>query len=426
MSVHDRTNPSIEEVADGIISYIKKYMVANTPLIQSAVVGNTTLQVENTLRFSRGDQIIVFDNNHVFNPDRGEYEGMELCTVKYDPISTTELVLEQAIQGSYSLTDYGRIQKAYKGAILLEKDVLYGDREVIPFNQVAICVEPDSLSGEWIALRVLSNEFRCSILVYVKPMGGNTEEEVSSGQEWAARVCHAYASELYDMFLSNIHMDLLIDEVPLTADAQAGDSFVYIGTSVGDQWPSDGEGRYEVQDNFHSEILHSIISPVSSSSSDSTVESPDLSSSSVNSSSSSINSSSSCSFDSSSESSKSSESTSSSSSSSLNSSSTTGNSSSSSVSSMSEETETSISSMSSMGEGKYIIWLNSPLEHNYRVRDKAVLRRKIRYMYDSRASDLTFGLTQKGGVMIKGASMNWFGKESQLYNFPQVGKGGMN
>jgi hypothetical protein len=74
--------------------------------------------------------------------------------------------------------------------------------------------------------------------------------------------------------------------------------------------------------------------------------------------------------------------------------------------------------------GASIIYLSSPLRHNYRVQDKAVLRRTIRYMYDSRASNAEFGNTQKGSAMLKGARLEWFGKETQDYVFPQVGKGG--
>lgn len=58
------------------------------------------------------------------------------------------------------------------------------------------------------------------------------------------------------------------------------------------------------------------------------------------------------------------------------------------------------------------------------MRDKAVLRRKTRYMYDSRVTTAEFGTAQKGKVFMKAAKLNWYGKETQEYTFPQVGLGG--
>lgn len=45
-------------------------------------------------------------------------------------------------------------------------------------------------------------------------------------------------------------------------------------------------------------------------------------------------------------------------------------------------------------------------------------------MYDSRVSDVEYGPVQKGSAMLKAARLSWFGKETQDYVFPQVGKGG--
>ena len=54
-------------------------------------------------------------------------------------------------------------------------NVYYGDREVIPSTDMAIAVEPLSLSNEWIYLQGgLSEEYRVSIIVYGKDV--ETEE----------------------------------------------------------------------------------------------------------------------------------------------------------------------------------------------------------------------------------------------------------
>ena len=69
--------------------------------------------------------------------------------------------------------------------------------------------------------------------------------------------------------------------------------------------------------------------------------------------------------------------------------------------------------------------LSRRLQFNYMMSDKAVLRRKWRYMYDSRVTDVEYGHVQKGSTILKAGRMNWFGKETQEYVFPQVGLGGM-
>ena len=179
MSVLDKTNSSIEEVVDGIILLVRRFLIANTPLTSDASAGDVLIKVDNAIRFRRGDQVAIFDNNSVFNPDMNQYEGIEIHTIAADPISTDELLLDSPLGRSFTTSNNGRIQKAIRGAILLDKDVYYGDREVIPFNQVAICIEPEGLAGEWVALQgMLSNEFTCGIMVYIKPKGGGTGRHI--------------------------------------------------------------------------------------------------------------------------------------------------------------------------------------------------------------------------------------------------------
>lgn len=433
MSVLDKSNSSIEEVVDGIILLIKKCLIANTHLTSDATIGSTVLSVDNSRRFKRGEQIAIFNNNSIFNPDMNQYEGIEIHTVYSDPISTGEILLKEPLGMNFTTSSGGRIQKTIRGAVLLEKDVYYGDREVIPFNQVAIAVEPEGLTGEWIALEgLLSNEFTCGVMIFVKPKGGGDDSAYQSSQEVAMRTCNAYAKAVYDMFLGNIHLDILMDEVPLAANAKRGQNKVLIASKYAADWPEDECTRYEVQDNWRAEQDFWLPghSPSSSSSSSSLplveLSSSSSSSSSMNSSSSSPNSESSSSSLSSSSSASSFSSGSSTSESSYSSLSVFPESSSSSLSStsVSESSSSSESSTSSLNGEWVEVTLSRNLLWNYRVSDKAVLRRKWRYMYDSKISNAEFGTVQKGSAILKAARMSWFGKETQQYSFPQVGLGG--
>ena len=69
------------------------------------------------------------------------------------------------------------------------------------------------------------------------------------------------------------------------------------------------------------------------------------------------------------------------------------------------------------------VQLDRPLTRTFLVSDKAVLRRKKRYTYDSRVENIEYGTVQKGSVLLKAARLSWFGKEAQAFQYPQVGLG---
>jgi hypothetical protein len=380
-------------------------------LTQDAHIGDKVLHVDNSIRFKKFDYILLMDNNSAQEPISGALNGVEFHRVSKDFQGTGVLHIGEAIQKDYLVSDHARIQKTIKKAILYEKDVLYGDRQVINMDYVAICVEPDSKSQEWLATRLLGTDTKMSILVYVK-CGGLGDEE-----ENAMRVCSAYADAINELLLGNIHLDISLDEVRLARDAHIGDTGVYIDCGVADDWLPGVECLdYEVQDNYGANQLLKIVEEgyhiqSSSSSSESSRSSSLLENASSVSSASNLLS----------ESSESSVSPMSSSSSSWSSQSLFPPESSSSKSSESSSLS-SISSSSSLGD---VCWveLSFPLTRDFLVEDKAVLRRKKRYTYDSRISDITYGMVQKSSTFMKAAKLSWFGKEAEAFNFPQPGLG---
>ena len=586
MSVQDYANSDISPLVDGMINLLKKNLVAHTPLIRDAHVGDREIFVDNNFRFDRKNNIAILDNNATFNQDEHAFSGIEFHTIKDYITETNKIVLYQPLQKDFLVSDVGRIQKAILNAIIYPKDILYGDRDVIPFDQVAITVEPEHFTSEWIALRVMSDEFRLSINIYTKD-GGSAEQE-----ERNMRIRDAYANAIYNLLVNSLHIDLAIDEIPLKRDGIYGSDYVYIDKNYADDWPEDYCKRYAVQDNFGTDQDYAIIDCEKSSSS---LSSFSLSSISFSTSSRSTGSSSSqtptsqsaSSFSSassetsvlkstSSSTSESSQSTgggsdgrlvvtikdgsnvllgtfvsdpnystgtgivfnfsgatwgsaypasmqfssllpdetcagnltisatffngisydpidviydhsaggeryylvsdielaqqlvlikidvcdnssSSSSSAILSTSSVSSRSSesspsstscsSSSVSSRSSGSSSSLtesfssrssgssssvtsgqtssnSSSSSSADDVYKVCLSGILNRNYLLKDKAALRRIIRYIYDSRASDIEYGVTQKKSAILKAARMSWWGKETRTFEFPQVGKGG--
>ncbi len=403
----------IGPLVDGMRQVLSRLLIAHTRLIQDATAKSSFLMVDNSIRFKAGEQIVIFDDNSVWDDDIGKREGVEFHTVKAEPSKTNKLILNEPLKRSFLISSNARVQKAIEFSILDEKDIHYGDREGLAINEVAICVEPETKSSEWLALGAMAGyEYRLGIMVYAKVAGSGENRD----EDRAARVCHAYADAIEDYLIRNIHVDLTIDEVPLLADVCPGESWVYIPKSVAHLWPPDGCARYEVQDNFHAQQEISLINcgDQETSSTDSTCQCYEISSTSgslVSSSSSDsevimpFSSSSKISSDFSTSSSRSSMSQSNSSSSSW----------------LSQST---MSSKSSLGGEAHFVCLSCPIPYHLRVSDKAVLRRKERYMYDSRVESVEYGNVAKGSFILKAAKLSWFGKESRIIPFPQIGLGG--
>jgi hypothetical protein len=408
---------AVEPMVDGIIALLRVNLIANTVLINDAHIGDTVIYVDNAFRFHKFDTILIMDNN-AQQDDSGILTGAEFHTVDANFYDTNAITLKEPLEKDFLVSDNGRIQKTIKKAILYEKDVLYGDRQVVNFDFVAICVEPENLSREWLATRLIGGEFRMSIMVYVKSGGAGEDEE------YAQRVCNAYADATAKVLMGNLHLDFSIDEVPLVRDASAGDTGVYIGCNVAHHWTPESMECHdaEVQDNFGAQQLLKIVWPGSSSSSSSSQSSP-LSMSSASSSSltslSSLTISNTSSNSSQTETSETSQSSTSSESWSSQSISTTEATSQSSTST----SKSSVSSISSMNGGACWIEFGRPLLRGFKMKDKAMLRKKKVYVYDSRVENVEYGTTQKGSVLLKAARLTWFGKETEAYEFPQIGTG---
>ncbi len=75
--------------------------------------------------------------------------------------------------------------------------------------------------------------------------------------------------------------------------------------------------------------------------------------------------------------------------------------------------------------GRYHLVLERPVTQNYRVADRAIFRRRTRYLYNSLATEVEYGYIQKGSSMYKAVKVNWWGKEVSEIMFPQVTAGGI-
>lgn len=336
----------VTEVIDGLIDLIRKNLIAKTNVVSDALTGQVLVNVENSFHYNKGEEIVLIDYGYN-DPSSPHYQRYEYSVVK-EVNNTHWITLSSPIEdpdGGWLVSNDAFIQKTIGHSPLYDDMVYYGDREVIPSEDMAITVEPLSLSNEWIYLHGgLSEEYRVSVIIYGKDV--ETEEGM--------KILNKYTDSTYELFNKNIHIDINNHESPIMANVEAGDTVVIVEETAeniekfkpSNEMPDDQV--YEIQDNKGIEI------------------------------------------------------------------------------------DLFCSSVSIPGDGYMYITLNqgdpvsrpnAPIARSYSIGEYAVFRRHGRYFYDSRIDNIEYGVVQKGSAFIRAAKLNWFGKETQEYRFPQKSLG---
>ena len=344
----------VVEIVDGIIDLIRKNMIAQTPLTLDGVSGSTIIAVENSFQFADGQEIIFIDNGYNV-PDDPHYQIFEYSRIK-QVIDTTTVELFDELEGDWLISRGSFIQKTIGSSPLYTDRVYYGDRDVIPSEEMSITVEPLSMSNEWIYIQGgLSEEYRVSITVYGKDV--NTEGGM--------RVLNKYVDALYLLFMSNIHIDINNYESPLLYDVNEGDTTVYVSDTIenreyfklsseltGDCDPFVGTpptiALYDVQDNKYTDIDMQVVDIQPA-----------------------------------------------------------------------EHVDGGEMAITFNRPLLTRCQCDPTPDKQYLVSEYAVLRKQGRYIYDSRVDNLEYGLIQKGSAFIRAARLNWFGKEVEEFRFPQ-------
>lgn len=334
----------ITDVISGIITLVKQNLIAKTNVISNVTTGDIQVRVEDSFRFNDGEEIILIDYDYNVEGS-SHYQVYEYALID-EVVDTHTILLQNNVISNWLTSDGAFVQKTIGHSPLYDDRVYYGDREVIPTEDMAITVEPLSMSNEWIWIPGgLSQEYRVGIIVYGKDI--ETEEGM--------QILNKYTDALYDLFMGNIHIDLNDLDTPLLANVAAGTTSVVIADTVENRQnfqqtsPPPWSGYlYNIQDNLGVEI------------------------------------------------------------------------------------DLVITDVTIPGDGKIYLEVSrtyppaygiSALANSYDINEYAVLTRKDRYMYDSRVDNIEYGTVQKGSAFIRAARLNWFGKETQEFRFPQQSKG---
>jgi hypothetical protein len=311
----------MDEIILAIIDIIKKHMIAKAFFVQNHSIGDKIISVTNTFQFEPRDEIVILDNTYSSN------QQLEYAKIKRI-IDTRTIELYDPIQKDWGMDENAFIQKAIGHVPLYCNNVYYGDRDVIPTHELAITVNPDDKTNEWLFIdsgRGLDNKYNVSITIYGKSL--DTENGL--------RILVKYADALCNLFNTNIHLDIDNVEAPLTESLYTGDSVVVIEdtarnreffTISGTEEYENNCGKYAIQSNLGVEYYFDIID---------------------------IN----------------------------------------------------------FSNGKMYVELDGAVENDYILSEFSHIRKHGRYLYDSRATNATYGVILKGSSILRAAKITWFGNE---------------
>jgi hypothetical protein len=229
---------NIEGIVDSIIDVIKKELIAKTDLSSDALIGDTTISVVNSFHFYAGQEIVLIDWGYN-DSTSAHYQIYEYAVVK-SVTDTTTVVLASALEGNWTTANQSFIQKTIAHSPLYDHNVLYGDREVIPTDEIAIAIEPVSLSNDWLYVQGgLSEESRLTITIYGQSV--ETEEGL--------RILNKYTKAVYDTLNGSLHLNVNDYQTSISRDINANsNSFCICNTVKNDEEFAVGES-IALQDN---------------------------------------------------------------------------------------------------------------------------------------------------------------------------------
>jgi len=200
---------AVEILVDALIDIVNRNIIAKTNVTSNISTGDVIVNVENSFQFKPNQEVVLID--WTYNVEgSAHYNVFEYAKIQ-SVNNTTSITLESPAVGNWLTSDNTFVQKTIGHSPLYENNVLYGDRQVIPTDQVAIAIEGASLSNEWMYIQGgLSEEYRMKVIIYAKDI------KFEDGR----RVLDRYSDAVYQLLNDNIHLDVNNVETPLTEDYQ--------------------------------------------------------------------------------------------------------------------------------------------------------------------------------------------------------------
>lgn len=211
----------IVQVIDGVIDLIRKNIIAKTNVTADVITGDTIVYVENSFQFNNNEEVVLIDYGYN-DENSSHYHIYEYAKIK-EVNNTRAITLMTPSLSDWTLANSAFVQKTIGHSPLYEDQVLYGDREVIPTDLMAVTIEPVSKSNEWIYLQGgLSEEFVLEITVYGKDIK----------MEEGRRILDEYSDSIYKLLNDNLHIDVTDYSTPLLSNAVVGGTEIIIADTA--------------------------------------------------------------------------------------------------------------------------------------------------------------------------------------------------
>lgn len=233
---------AIEIIADAIIDIIKKNMIAKSNVTANVTSGDILVHVDNSFQFTNNQEVVLIDYGYNVEGST-HFQVFEYAKI-LEVNNTSTVTLTTPVVGNWLVSDNAFLQKTVGHAPLYGENVFYGDREVVPFDQMAVAVEPVSLSNEWIYIQGgLSEEYRVKVLVYGRDV------KFEEGR----RILDRYSDAIYQLLLNNIHLELDNYHASLAVSYTAGSTTITIADTSENRAnitvTTDDTWDYQMQDN---------------------------------------------------------------------------------------------------------------------------------------------------------------------------------
>ena len=207
----------VVEVGQALVAIIKDNIIAKTATTANVASSATIVPVVNTFQFRPKEEVILIDNGYGVQASP-HYKKFEYATLQ-SVSNTNAVVVSAPIVGDWTIANHTSMQKTIGHAPLYEQNVYYGDREVMPLDQMAVAVEPKSLGNEWMYLQGgLSEEYRFEINVYGRDI------KMDEGKI----IIDKYTDAIYQLLNENMHFNVDNYDAPILADANANATMVTV------------------------------------------------------------------------------------------------------------------------------------------------------------------------------------------------------
>lgn len=230
------SNRRIKPILESLRRVISKWGKTITPLVSNGSIGDTTLSVQSTIRFSVGDEIVIRD------PLSGE-----LGAYVDEVVDNQTIVITKPLEYNWTVAQGAVIEKSFGGQWL--QGIYAGTPSNIPMYP-AVTIEPVSRESKFLTIDSTSDRYVFKIMVYM--LESNQEDALFDLMDMTDNI-------IYGLKRNILPVADPYNVYALTADAAAGDVYLKISdtsklstfgrVSIEDPWDFQTLGIAEIVDS---------------------------------------------------------------------------------------------------------------------------------------------------------------------------------